>query len=81
MKTVLIFIGLKVLEIGGAIALYCFSSWYWSKIYDFESFWLNGWYGLVAPFILCGLLCVIFFAIRGFFVKNIEWAKKLSRKQ
>ena len=75
MKTVFIFIGLKIAEILGAIAVFTLLSFGYKLIQDTGNYWINGLAGIGALVLIIGGILMIILIIN----ENIKWAKRLSR--
>ena len=86
MKKVSIFVGLKIVEIGGIIGIYyilCLGFELISKLSDtgdYIPFWAGG-FMLLHLLIVATLLCIVlFFGGRALIRKNWEWADKINNK-
>ena len=93
MKTIIIFIGLKIAEIAGVCLAYVLISllgYYSCMLIDGSTFGLlfENWYyiyyalvGLLIALCICCVSAIIYFTIPHWFKSNWEWSKELSKRK
>ena len=80
MKRILVFLGLKVAEIGGAFGVFALAS-YRVRILEPEmNYWLAGFIGTLFLIAVLGIILVTSVLGYALVLKNWKWAKRITDK-
>ena len=80
MKTTLIFIGLKIVEISTFLAVFHGATFLGEYLtYPSTHYIMKGFMGILFPLAAITVIVIICFAIWELIQANIRWAKKLSK--
>ncbi|KKM67017.1 hypothetical protein LCGC14_1475330 [marine sediment metagenome] len=80
MKRILVFLGLKVAEIGGVFGIFIVSSYLFRLFNPEENYWAAGILGMLIGFIaISACIFTIVFSWEGI-KKNWQWSKRITDK-
>ncbi len=80
MKRILVFLGLKVAEIGGVVGVFALSSYCWRIFVPEANYWAAGAAGILGVFVAFAVIALVVVFLYEFVTKNWQWSKRITDK-